>query len=137
MGRDAPDPIHWPRVEALLFLRAHGDPVVATLITDDCIRCGLCVSECPNTAISEGFSLYEIDPARCTECVGFHAEEQCAAVCPVACCVPDPLRVESEDLLFERAKKLHPERAASLTLGPETSRFHDSAVCAEKSKARR
>lgn len=109
---------------------------MATLILDACIRCGLCVSECPNTAISEGSLVYEIDPTRCTECVGFHAEEQCAAICPVDCCVPDPDRVETEDLLFERAKKLHPERVDSLTLGPETSRFHGSAESAERSKAR-
>jgi ferredoxin len=103
---------------------------VATLITEECIRCGLCVSECPNAAIFEGVTLYEIDPARCTECVGFHSQEQCAAVCPVDCCVPDPGRVETEAVLFERAKKLHPEQAASLVLGSETSRFS----CADSTK---
>jgi ferredoxin len=96
---------------------------VATLITEECIRCGLCVSECPNTAISEGASVYEIDPGRCTECVGFHSTEQCAAACPVVCCLPDPYRSESEATLFERAKKLHPDRRESLVLGPTTSRF--------------
>ncbi len=96
---------------------------MATLITDECIRCGLCVAECPNTAISEGARVYEIDPARCTECVAFHATEQCAAVCPVDCCVPDPDRVEAEQTLFERAKKLHPDRAGRLVLDAGTSRF--------------
>jgi len=99
---------------------------VATLISDACIRCGLCVGECPNMAISEGAQHFEIDAQRCTECVGFHADEQCAAVCPVDCCQPDPERVETEATLFERAKKLHPERAASLFLSPATSRFFDS-----------
>jgi len=98
---------------------------MATWIDDRCIRCGLCVDECPNGAISEGPSLFEIDPARCTECVGFHATEQCAAVCPVDCCLPDPQRVESEAELFERARKLHPARSGELRLGPKTSRFRD------------
>jgi ferredoxin len=100
---------------------------VATLITDACIRCGLCVGECPNAAISEGVQRFEIDSQRCTECVGFHAEEQCAAICPVDCCEPDPERVESEATLFERARKLHPDKAGSLILGPATSRFFDSS----------
>ncbi len=96
---------------------------MATRITDQCISCGLCEPECPNEAIHEAGAIYVIDPSRCTECVGFHAVEQCAAVCPVAVCVPDPGRVEYETDLFERAKKLHPERAATLELGPATSRF--------------
>jgi ferredoxin len=50
---------------------------------------------------------YYIVPDKCTECVGFHEEPQCAAVCPVDCCVPDPERVESEDLLLERKSRLH------------------------------
>jgi len=75
---------------------------------------------------------FEIDPQRCTECVGFHAEEQCAAICPVDCCEPDPERVESEAMLLERARKLHPERAASLTLGPATSRFSDPSRASDR-----
>ena len=51
--------------------------------------------------------LYYITPDKCTECVGFHEEPQCAAVCPVDCCVPDPDRVEGEDVLLERKDKLH------------------------------
>ena len=51
--------------------------------------------------------LYYIVPDKCTECVGFHEEPQCAAVCPVDCCVPDPERVESEDLLLARKERLH------------------------------
>ena len=96
---------------------------MATLITDECIRCGLCVSECPNDAISEGPTVYQIDPARCTECVGFHAIEQCAAACPVDTCVPDPNRVEQEQTLFERAQKLHAHSGLVLELRAETSRF--------------
>jgi ferredoxin len=33
--------------------------------------------------------IYYIVPDKCTECVGFHDEPQCAAVCPVDCCVDD------------------------------------------------
>lgn len=51
--------------------------------------------------------VYFIVPDKCTECVGFHEEPQCAAVCPVDCCVPDEDRIESEEELAERQKKLH------------------------------
>ena len=50
---------------------------------------------------------YYIVPDKCTECVGFHEEPQCAAVCPVDCCVPDPDHVESKDFLLERKARLH------------------------------
>jgi len=96
---------------------------MATAITEQCIVCGMCEPECPNEAINEGAEFFEIDPELCTECVGFHAREQCAAVCPVECCVPDPERPESEAELFARAQKLHPDRADELALSPETSRF--------------
>jgi ferredoxin len=96
---------------------------MATRITEDCISCGVCEAECPNAAISEGAELFEINPELCTECVGFHDREQCAAVCPVDCCVPDPQIVEAEDLLFARAQKLHPDKVEVLELSPETSRF--------------
>jgi len=39
--------------------------------------------------------------------VGFHEEPQCAAVCPVDCCIPDPDRRESNEILLERKGKLH------------------------------
>lgn len=51
--------------------------------------------------------LYYIVPDKCTECVGFHEEPQCAAVCPVDCCVDDPDRRESEQVLLERKERLH------------------------------
>jgi len=51
--------------------------------------------------------LYYIVPDKCTECVGFHEEPQCAAVCPVDCCVPDPDREETEAELLERKERLH------------------------------
>ncbi len=83
---------------------------MATMITEECISCGACEPECPNQAISEQEDIYVIDPELCTECVGFHDAEQCAAVCPVDCCVPDPNNVEDETLLIERAKAIHTDK---------------------------
>ena len=50
---------------------------------------------------------YFIVPDKCTECVGFHEEPQCAAVCPADCCVPDPDRKESEEQLLNLKSALH------------------------------
>lgn len=43
---------------------------------------------------------YYITPNKCTECQGFHEEPQCAAVCPVDCCVPDEMYRETVDELM-------------------------------------
>jgi ferredoxin len=98
---------------------------VATHITDECINCGACEPECPNEAISEGDDKYVIDPNLCTECVGFHGYEACQSVCPVECCLPDPNVRETEDELYDRAKRLHPttEFPALSDLPPDKSRF--------------
>ena len=77
------------------------------MITSECINCGACEPECPNNAISQGEEIYVIDPLLCTECVGFHDYEACAAVCPVDCCVTDPNNVETEGVLIARARDLH------------------------------
>ena len=82
---------------------------MATMITADCINCGACEPECPNNAISQGDPVYVIAPQLCTECVGFHDYEACAAVCPVDVCVTDPNNIESEEVLVARARALHPE----------------------------
>ncbi|MEJ2162240.1 MAG: 4Fe-4S dicluster domain-containing protein [Robiginitalea sp.] len=116
---------------------------MAIIITDECINCGACEPECPNTAIyeaadewrySDGTSLkgnvilpdgkqvdadtvqqpisdeiYYIAPDKCTECMGFHEEPQCAAVCPVDCCVPDESHVESEEVLLGKQRFMHPD----------------------------
>ncbi|MEI6880317.1 MAG: 4Fe-4S binding protein [Bacteroidota bacterium] len=50
---------------------------------------------------------YFIVTNKCTECVGFHEEPQCAAVCPVDCCVPDPDHEESKELLLEKKQRMH------------------------------
>ena len=80
---------------------------MATMITEECINCGACEPECPNEAITQNDDIYVIDPVLCTECVGFHDYEACAAVCPVDCCVTDPNNVEPESVLIDRARELH------------------------------
>ena len=50
---------------------------------------------------------YFIVTDKCTECKGFHDEPQCAAVCPVDCCVPDEHNVESEELLLNKQSFMH------------------------------
>ena len=111
------------------------------MITEECINCGACEPECPNTAIYEpgvewrygegtGLSgkidfgdgtsiaadaaqkpvsdeIYYIVPEKCTECTGFHEEPQCAAVCPVDCCVQDPDYAESKDELLQKKEWMH------------------------------
>ena len=52
-------------------------------------------------------SVYYIVPNKCTECTGFHEEPQCAAVCPVDCCVPDPDFAETKDELLNKKQWLH------------------------------
>jgi ferredoxin len=76
---------------------------MATLITEDCISCGACEDECPTAAISLGDEIFVIEPTLCTECVGFHESRKCAEACPVDCCVPDPERRETEEVLLARA----------------------------------
>lgn len=114
---------------------------MAITITDECINCDACVSECPNNAIYEpdeewafadgtdlkgsitlpdgtadvaegkkkpiSSEFYYIVPGKCTECKGFHDEPQCAAVCPVDCCIPDVNHVETEEVLLARKSFLH------------------------------
>ena len=119
---------------------------MAIKITDECINCGACEPECPNTAIYEGGrewtwaggtaltqveledgsnvdardkqepvsgEFYYIVSGKCTECTGFHEEPQCAAVCPVDCCVPDPDQVEAKEDLMVKKAWLHNESLQS------------------------
>lgn len=51
--------------------------------------------------------VYYIVTDKCTECVGFHDEPQCAAVCPVDCCVDDPDFRESEFELLAKKDFMH------------------------------
>jgi ferredoxin len=96
-----------------------------TLITEECINCGNCERECPNTAIYKGGvpwsldgrlntalrdDIYYIVTEKCTDCVGFFGARQCAEVCPVDCCIPNPEIVENEEQLLAKARRLHPDR---------------------------
>jgi len=49
---------------------------MAHSITDDCLSCGACASECPCEAISEGQGKYEIDADKCADC------GTCVSACP-------------------------------------------------------
>ncbi|MFN4909996.1 MAG: 4Fe-4S dicluster domain-containing protein [Flavobacteriales bacterium] len=62
-------------------------------------------AEAPNEPVN--MDVYYITHHKCTECVGFHDEPQCAAVCPVDCCVDDPNYRESNDSLLAKKAFLH------------------------------
>ena len=94
---------------------------MATMITEECINCGACEPECPNTAIYAGGVQYEykgqmhdalsndfyyIVPEKCTECVGHFDEPQCVAVCPVDCIPKNPAYPESAEELQAKYQRL-------------------------------
>ncbi|MEG0805768.1 MAG: 4Fe-4S binding protein [Lachnospiraceae bacterium] len=49
---------------------------MAYVISDSCVSCGSCESECPVGAISQGDGQYVIDAGACVEC------GSCAGACP-------------------------------------------------------
>jgi ferredoxin len=79
---------------------------MALLITDECINCDVCEPECPNDAIYMGAEIYEIDPNKCTECVGHFDEPQCVAICPVECIPLNPAWIESKEQLMAKYERL-------------------------------
>ena len=79
---------------------------MALIITDECINCDVCEPECPNEAIYMGADIYEIDPHKCTECVGNFDEPQCVQVCPVACIPVNPAFVEDTETLWQKYRRL-------------------------------
>ena len=79
---------------------------MALIITDECINCDVCEPECPNGAISQGETIYIIDPTKCTECVGHYDTPQCVEVCPVDCIPQNPDVVESKAQLQAKYEKL-------------------------------
>ncbi len=85
---------------------------MALWITDECINCDVCEPECPNEAISMGAEIYQIDPLRCTECVGHFDEPQCVQVCPVSCIPVNPSYVETPAQLLAKFHALQGEAAA-------------------------
>lgn len=77
---------------------------MSLMITDECINCDVCEPECPNEAITQGDTIYQIDPNKCTECVGHYDTPQCVEVCPVDCI---PLGVEeTQEHLMARYNQL-------------------------------
>jgi ferredoxin len=85
---------------------------VALIITDECINCDVCEPECPNNAIYMGQEIYEIDPNKCTECVGHFDAPQCVQVCPVECIPVNPEWVETKEQL--QAKYVYLTQAGSV-----------------------
>jgi ferredoxin len=83
-----------------------GEAHMALRITDECINCDVCEPECPNQAITLGQEIYEIDPDKCTECVGHFDEPQCVQLCPVSCIPVDPQHVESRETLWQKFQRL-------------------------------
>ena len=79
---------------------------MSLIITDECINCDVCEPVCPNEAIYQGDEIYEIDPSRCTECIGHFDEPQCQTVCPVDCIPLDPNNLESEHQLQAKYQRL-------------------------------
>lgn len=79
---------------------------MALMITDECINCDVCEPECPNDAIFLGPEIYQIDPNKCTECVGHFSEPQCQQVCPVACIPIHPDWRESKQELQAKYERL-------------------------------
>ena len=56
---------------------------MAYKISDACISCGACASNCPVESISEGDSQFEINADTCISCGA------CAAGCPVEAIAED------------------------------------------------
>jgi ferredoxin len=86
---------------------------MALIITDECINCDVCEPECPNSAIYMGEEIYEIDPSKCTECVGHFNEPQCVQVCPVECIPKNPQWLETEAQLRAKYERLMGETTPS------------------------
>jgi ferredoxin len=78
-----------------------------TTVQGEVIRMDGSVDDANTAHPPVAMDIYYITPEKCTECVGFHDEPQCAAVCPVDCCVDDENMRESKDELLAKKDKLH------------------------------
>lgn len=85
---------------------------MAMMITDECIVCDVCEPECPNEAISQGEDIFEIDPGKCTECVGHYDTPRCVEVCPVDCIPQNPEHAETADQLWAKYERLTGQQRA-------------------------
>ena len=82
---------------------------MALKITEECINCDVCEPVCPNQAIFQGVEIYEINPGRCTECVGHFDQPQCVEVCPVNCIPLDLAYAETPEQLQQKYRELTAE----------------------------
>ena len=57
--------------------------------------------------------IYEIDPAKCTECVGHFDKPQCQIVCPVDCIPLDPQHAETREELEAKYRRLAVQKQSS------------------------
>jgi len=64
---------------------------MALEIIESCVNCWACEPLCPSNAIYEASPHFLIDDAKCTECVGDHADPQCATICPIEGAILDSL----------------------------------------------
>jgi ferredoxin len=96
------------------------ESAMALMITDECINCDVCEPECPNQAIYLGSEIYEIDPSKCTECVGHFDEPQCVQVCPVACIPVNPQHVEAQESLWAKYRRLQAQTPSQAPMAPQT-----------------
>ncbi len=105
-------------------------------ITDDCINCSACETECPVHAIMpklnfagkrpkylnnlfmakyyQSFDHYYINPSKCNECRNVYPEPRCNTVCPVSCCISSE---ESSEAELARTKiKINPVALTKISL---------------------
>ena len=97
---------------------------MSTMITEECINCGACEPECPNTAIYEGGAAWEnrgeSHPAISQEITtSFPRSAPSASASstwamrrrvPADCCVPNPDDPETEEQLLAKARTIHPDQ---------------------------
>jgi ferredoxin len=59
------------------------EEIMAHKITEDCIACGSCIDQCPESCISEGDPTYTIDKSKCTDCA------TCVEACPTGAIIKE------------------------------------------------
>ena len=79
---------------------------MALQIVDSCVNCWACVDVCPNDAIYEDVPHFLVDDRKCTECLGDHADPQCAAICPIDRPTPSAPAAGSDAVLTLLTPKL-------------------------------
>lgn len=66
-----------------MWISYTGARMMAYIIGDNCITCGVCEAECPEGAIYLGPKHFEVDPSKCKNC------GSCTNVCPVGAPQPE------------------------------------------------